>query len=87
MSLGWVDRIPMAMCGPDPAACKGSQPRRGCDSARDRVEHLRVVQSNAGRSERTRGSDRTLCRGGGELVAHSSELEHPHGSPALVRSP
>jgi len=33
------------------------------------------------------GKDRKLCRGGGELVAHSSEFPYPHGSSAVVTSP
>lgn len=37
-------------------------------------------RSNAGDSERIRGSFSKLCRGGGELVAHSSERPQPHGS-------
>ncbi len=37
-------------------------------------------RSNAGRSERIRGSDTKLCRGGGQLVAHSRDRPQPHGS-------
>jgi hypothetical protein len=37
-------------------------------------------RSNAGDSERMRGIDVKLCRGGGQLVAHSSERPQPHGS-------
>src|SRR5690625_7231223 len=45
-------------------------------------------RSKAGRSERTRGRETKLCRGGGQLVAHSSELEKPHGSSTnTVRGP
>src|SRR5664279_2413770 len=86
-SFGSVDGVPMAMCGLDSLSCRGSQPRCGCASARNRSTICGWCSSNAGRSERTRGSDRRLCRGGGELVAHSSELPYPHGSSALVRSP
>ena len=31
-----------------------------------------------------RGSDVKLCRGGGQLVAHSSEPPHPHGSSTVT---
>ncbi len=37
-------------------------------------------RSNAGRSDRIRGSDVKLCRGGGQEVAHSSEQPYSHGS-------
>ena len=37
-------------------------------------------RSNAGDSERIRGIDTKLWRGGGQLVAHSRERPQPHGS-------
>ena len=37
-------------------------------------------RSKAGDSERIRGMVTKLCRGGGQLVAHSSERPQPHGS-------
>ena len=37
-------------------------------------------RSNAGDSERIRGMVTKLWRGGGQLVAHSSERPQPHGS-------
>src|SRR4051794_20927038 len=43
--------------------------------------------SNAGRSERIRGISRKLCRGGGDEVAHSSELPWPQGSSASASRP
>src|SRR3954462_13175907 len=43
--------------------------------------------SNAGRSERIRGISRKLCRGGGEEVAHSSELPCPQGSSRSASRP
>src|SRR5215831_12798254 len=40
--------------------------------------------SNAGRSERMRGIEVKLCRGGGQDVAHSSELPQPQGSSSVT---
>ena len=40
--------------------------------------------SNAGDSERIRGSLLKLYRGGGLVVAHSSERPQPHGSSLLT---
>jgi hypothetical protein len=37
-------------------------------------DHVRVMQLEGGRSGRMRGSSVKLCRGGGQLVAHFSEL-------------
>src|SRR5690625_2664654 len=37
-------------------------------------------RSNAGRSERMRGSEAKLWRGGGQEVTHSSEQPYSHGS-------
>ncbi len=56
------------------ASSNGFQPR--CGWASDRIRSIMYgwCSSNAGRSERIRGSEVKLCRGGGELVAHSSEL-------------
>jgi len=31
-----------------------------------------------------RGSDVKLCRGGGQLVAHSNDPPHPHGSSTVT---
>ena len=56
---------------PRPAA---SSPAPGWASLRMRSTMYGWCSSNAGRSDRIRGNDRKLCRGGGELVAHSSEL-------------
>ncbi len=41
-------------------------------------------RSKAGRSERIRGSEVKLCRGGGQLVAHSSEPPQPQGSSTFT---
>jgi hypothetical protein len=38
------------------------------------LHHVWVVQFEGRRSERMRGNSVKLCRGGGQLVAHSSEL-------------
>ena len=37
-------------------------------------------RSNAGASDRIRGIEVKLCRGGGQDVAHSSDRPQPHGS-------
>ncbi|TDO51181.1 hypothetical protein EV651_119108 [Kribbella sp. VKM Ac-2571] len=42
-------------------------------------------RSKAGDSERIRGSFSKLWRGGGQLVAHSSERPQPHGSSTSTR--
>ena len=47
----------------------------------------RVLASNAGRSERMRGMRWKLRSGGGQLVAHSSELPYPHGSSTVTLTP
>src|SRR6185312_13233079 len=44
-------------------------------------------RSNAGDSERMRGSEVKLWRGGGHEVAHSSEAPKPQGSSTLTFSP
>src|SRR5215213_7578537 len=44
-------------------------------------------RSNAGRSERMRGSVTKLCRGGGQEVAHSSDAPYPQGSSTFTRAP
>src|SRR5688572_24297480 len=44
-------------------------------------------RSNAGDSERIRGSEWKLWRGGGLLVAHSSERPQPHGSSRAISGP
>src|SRR5258708_13055298 len=44
-------------------------------------------RSNAGRSDRIRGIEVKLCRGGGQDVTHSSEFAYPHGSSAVSRCP
>src|SRR5918995_3977916 len=41
--------------------------------------------SKAGDSERMRGIEVKLWRGGGQLVAHSSERPNPHGSLMVTR--
>src|SRR3954447_11263383 len=46
-----------------------------------RSDAARIRASQTGRSERTVGIERKLCFGGGEVVAHSSELAS-HGSSA-----
>lgn len=56
------------------ASASGFHPRAGCASLRMRSIMYGWCSSNAGRSDLMRGNDRKLCRGGGELVAHSSEL-------------
>ncbi|MCY1462944.1 hypothetical protein D9M71_807730 [compost metagenome] len=43
-------------------------------------------RSSAGRSERIRGSEVKLWRGGGQDVAHSREAPKPHGSSTSTRS-
>src|SRR5690606_12057754 len=45
------------------------------------------LTSNAGRSERMRGRRSKLRSGGGQLVAHSSELPYPHGSSTSTTRP
>ena len=57
------------------------------DSARMRSAMWGWCSSKAGRSERIGGSSVKLCRGGGQLVAHSSELPWPHGSSTVTGSP
>src|SRR5436305_1201838 len=44
-------------------------------------------RSNAGRSERIRGRDTKLCRGGGQEVAHSRDAPYPQGSSTLTIAP
>ena len=83
VSPGSFEAVPMARCGLDSAACSGCQPRCGCASVRNRSTICGWCSSNAGRSDLTRGSEMKLCRGGGELVAHSRELPYPHGSSAV----
>ena len=61
-------------CALASASASGFQPRAGCASLRMRSTMYGWCNSNAGRSDRIRGKDRKLCRGGGELVAHSSEF-------------
>ena len=39
-----------------------------------------IVSSLTGLSDRMRGIDRKLCRGGGQVVAHSSDRPQPQGS-------
>src|SRR6478735_4658742 len=56
------------------ASSRAFQPRAGCASVRIRSTMYGWCSSNAGRSDRIRGSEVKLCRGGGELVAHSKEL-------------
>src|SRR5699024_3580157 len=43
-------------------------------------------RSKAGRSERIRGSEWKLCRGGGHEVAHSREAPKPQGSSTSIFS-
>src|SRR6478736_7086464 len=74
-------------CELDSASSRAFQPRCGWASVRIRSTMYGWCSSNAGRSDRIRGSEVKLCRGGGELVAHSSELPYPHGSSAVVTSP
>src|SRR6478752_10375911 len=89
---GSFEAVPMPGCGSDPVAIapgtgSGRQPRCGCASVRNRSTICGWCSSNAGRSDLTRGSEMKLCRGGGQLVAHSKELPYPQGSSARVNSP
>ncbi len=49
--------------------------------------HVRVMQVECGRLGADPGIRVKLCRGGGQLVAHSSELPKPHGSSSVTLSP
>src|ERR1700712_2987217 len=71
----------------DSSWSSGTQLRSGCASVRIRSIMCGWCSSKAGRSDRIRGSEVKLCRGGGELVAHSSEVPYPHGSSAGGTSP
>jgi hypothetical protein len=51
----------------------------------DRMASSGWCRSRAGRSERIRGREVKLCRGGGQEVAHSSEAPKPHGSSTSTR--
>ena len=44
------------------------------------LDHVRIVKFERRAPGTIRGSSVKLCRGGGQLVAHSSELPKPHGS-------
>ena len=74
VSPGSFEAAPMAGCVPAPVACSGCQSRCGCASVRNRSIMCGWCSSIDGGSDLTRGGEVKLCRGGGELVAHSRGL-------------
>src|SRR5699024_7983204 len=69
-----------------PSSSEGVSSSSSPGSSRWWVAYSGRARSSAGLMERTRGSESKLWRGGGQLVAHSSERPQPHGSLTLTGS-
>jgi hypothetical protein len=100
-AAGRYARASRAPCAPSAAGDSGTCFSR-CSSSRNSCGGLVVrwgrsrprsatsgpyLASKAGRSERMRGIRSKLRSGGGQVVAHSSELPKPHGSSTFTIAP